>query len=72
MVRHHAQQGHNGKAGGGVEPLTKCLEVYRLRREEPIPRLIPLRERDRECEGAPRDETLLVPEQRKQLNFPET
>jgi len=25
-----------------------------------------------ECEGATRDETLLAPEQRKQLNFPDT
>jgi len=72
MVRHHAQQGHKGKGGGDVEPLTKRLEVYRLRREEPISRLIPLRERDRECGGATRDEPLLVPEQRKQLNFPAT
>jgi hypothetical protein len=43
-----------------------------MRREEPIPRFIPLRESDRECEGATRDETLLAPEQRKQLNFPQT
>ena len=71
MVRHYPQQGHNGKAGEDVEPRTSALRSIDCAWSRPF-RGPSHSERDRECEGATRDETLLAPEQKKQLNFPAT